>query len=85
MVGAALRQHYGFTEHDVEFFTEHADADVEHSDRTLELVIRHAQTPELRRCVKEAVREMTERTIEWSVAVGELCLAGSAGVMASPA
>jgi pyrroloquinoline-quinone synthase len=85
MVGAALRQHYGFTEHDIEFFTEHAGADVEHSDRTLALVIRHARTPEQRRRVKAAVREMTEQTIEWSVAVGELCLAGSEGVAASPA
>jgi hypothetical protein len=30
------------------------------------------------------VREMTERTIEWSVAVGELCLAGSERVTALP-
>jgi len=85
MVGAALREHYGFTDQDVEFFTEHAEADVEHSDRTLDLVIRHARTPEQRERVKAAVREMTEQTIEWSVAVGELCLAGSAGVEASGA
>lgn len=75
MVGAALRQHYGFGERDIEFFTAHCEMDIEHSEKTLGLVIRHADTPELRERVKAAVKEMTERTIEWSVAVSELCLA----------
>lgn len=75
MVGAALRSHYGMAEKDIEFFTAHCEMDIEHSQRTLDLVIKHATTPELREKVKRAVREMTERTIEWSVAVSELCLA----------
>jgi pyrroloquinoline-quinone synthase len=75
MLAHALRHHYGFAEHEIEFFTEHADADIEHSQNTLELVLRHARTAELRERVKRAVREMTEKTIEWSVAVSDLCLA----------
>ncbi|MEA2627353.1 MAG: pyrroloquinoline-quinone synthase [Candidatus Binatota bacterium] len=75
MVGAALKQHYGFGDRDVEFFTAHCELDIEHSEKTLSFVVRHASTPELRERVKQTVREMTEQTIEWSVAVGELCLA----------
>jgi pyrroloquinoline-quinone synthase len=75
MVGAALKQHYAFGDRDVEFFTAHCELDIEHSEKTLSFVVRHASTPELRERVKRTVREMTERTIEWSVAVGELCLA----------
>jgi pyrroloquinoline-quinone synthase len=75
MVGAALRHHYKMSDQDIEFFTAHCEMDIEHSQKTLDLVIQHAITPELRERVKRSVREMTEKTIEWSVAVGELCLA----------
>lgn len=75
MVGAALRQHYGMAEKEIEFFTAHCEMDIEHSQKTLDLVVKHATTPEARERVKRAVREMTEKTIEWSVAVSELCLA----------
>jgi pyrroloquinoline-quinone synthase len=78
MVGQALREHYKFSDRDVEFFTAHSEMDIEHSDRTLALVIRHATTEDMRERVRRAVRGMTEQTIEWSVTVGELCLEGEA-------
>ncbi|MGH7819305.1 MAG: TenA family transcriptional regulator [Candidatus Binatia bacterium] len=74
MLAWALRNHYKFGEPEIEFFTEHAEADVDHSAKTLALVIRHADTPEARERVKHAVREMTEKTIEWSVAVSDICM-----------
>jgi pyrroloquinoline-quinone synthase len=75
MVGEALRYHYKMSDRDIEFFTAHCEMDVDHSAKTLALVVKHASTPEVRERVKHAVREMTEKTIEWSVAVGELVLA----------
>ena len=75
MVGEALLHHYGLGKKDVEFFTAHCEMDIQHSQKTLDLVIKHANTPERREKVKQAVRDMTEKTVEWSVAVGELCLA----------
>ena len=74
MISAALRQHYGFREDEIEFFTAHGEMDVDHSARTLELVLRFADTPALRDGVRHAVREMTEKTLEWSVAVSDLCM-----------
>ncbi|MGH7820580.1 MAG: hypothetical protein ACREQ9_12465, partial [Candidatus Binatia bacterium] len=73
------------TEKDIEFFTAHCEMDIEHSQKTLDLVVKHARTPELRERVKRAVREMTEQTIEWSVAVSELCLAEPLGTERSVA
>ena len=75
LVGAALKQHYGMNAKDVEFFTAHCEMDVDHSQKTLDLVLAHATTPELRARVKQAVRDMTEKTIEWSIAVSDLCMA----------
>jgi pyrroloquinoline-quinone synthase len=75
MVGEALKHHYAMSPKDIEFFTAHSEMDVDHSQKTLELVVRHARTPELRERVKHAVREMTEKTIEWSVAVSDLVMA----------
>jgi pyrroloquinoline-quinone synthase len=75
MLAWALRNHYRFAEHEIEFFTEHAEVDVDHSQKTLELVLKHANTPALRERVRRAVREMTEKTLEWSVTVSEICLA----------
>jgi pyrroloquinoline quinone (PQQ) biosynthesis protein C len=74
MLSYALRHHYGFREDEIEFFTAHGEMDVDHSAKTLALVLRFANTPELREGVRRAVREMTEKTIEWSVAVSEICM-----------
>jgi pyrroloquinoline-quinone synthase len=45
----AFEKHYGFkrTAREIEFFTEHDAADVEHSRRQIELCARHLGTPEL--------------------------------------
>ena len=75
MVGEALKHHYEMSPKDIEFFTAHCEMDVDHSQKTLALVVEHADTPELRARVKRAVREMTEKTIEWSVAVSDLVMA----------
>ena len=75
MVGEALHHHYGFGAKDIEFFTAHCEMDIEHSRKTLDLVLKHASTPKQKERVKEAVRDMTEKTIDWSVAVSEICLA----------
>jgi pyrroloquinoline-quinone synthase len=74
MVGEALKHHYGMSPKEIEFFTAHCEMDVDHSAKTLALVLKHATTPELRDRVKRAVREMTEKTIEWSVAVSDLVM-----------
>jgi len=75
MVGEALKHHYKMTPKDIEFFTAHCEMDVDHSAKTLALVVKHATTDEIRARVKRAVKEMTEKTIEWSVAVSDLVMA----------
>ena len=75
MVGEALKHHYKMTPKDIEFFTAHCEMDVDHSAKTLALVVKHATTPEIRERVKRAVKEMTAKTIEWSVAVSDLVMA----------
>jgi hypothetical protein len=44
----AFEKHYGFKRnaHEIEFFTEHASADVEHSRRQSDLSARYLDTPE---------------------------------------
>ncbi len=78
MVGEALRHHYGMAPGEIEFFTAHCEMDIDHSEKTLALVVKHAESAELRERVKGAVREMTEKTIEWSVAVSDLVMAQAA-------
>ena len=43
----ALRETYGFSEHELEFWWEHAEADVEHGDRAFQMLERHCTTPEM--------------------------------------
>lgn len=78
ILSAALRQHYRFSEPEIEFFTAHGEMDVDHSAKTLALVLRFADTAALRDEVRKAVREMTEKTIEWSVAVSDVCMSPAA-------
>tara|TARA_B100000686_G_scaffold72433_1_gene78188 strand:+ start:731 stop:1423 length:693 start_codon:yes stop_codon:yes gene_type:complete len=40
----ALRETYKFSEHDLEFFWLHAEADVEHGGRAFEMLVRHCQS-----------------------------------------
>ena len=85
MLAWALRNHYRFAEHEIEFFTEHAEADVDHSAKTLALILKYADTPEKQERVKQAVRDMAEKTIEWSVAVSDICLSEEAHARAERA
>ena len=84
MVGEALKHHYAMGPKDIEFFTAHCEMDVDHSEKTLALVVKHAHSEPQRERVKHAVREMTEKTIEWSVAVSDLVMAQSAAPDTSP-
>ncbi len=43
----ALREKYKFTEHEIEHFWVHAEADVEHSNSAFDVLERHCTTPEL--------------------------------------
>ena len=58
----AFQKHYGFAADDpaIGFFVEHAEADLEHSGRQLDLCVKYLDTPELRRRAlavsEEAVR-----------------------------
>ena len=41
-----LRTHYGFSDHEVEFFAIHIEADEVHGERGYQIVERHCGTPE---------------------------------------
>jgi pyrroloquinoline-quinone synthase len=55
-----LKEHYGFTDHEVEFFAIHIEADEVHGERGYEIVERHCPTPELQAEAIDRVREATE-------------------------
>ena len=55
-----LKQHYGFTDHEVEFFAIHIEADEVHGERGYQIVERHSATPERRAEALDRVREATE-------------------------
>ena len=47
-----LRESYGFTEDEIEFFDLHITSDVVHGERGYQIVLDHADTPELQqRCL----------------------------------
>src|SRR5581483_1726272 len=49
----ALREKYGFTDEEIEFFDLHIVSDEIHGERGYKIVLDHANTPELqRRCLK---------------------------------
>lgn len=55
----ALCKHYGYKPGapDIEFFTEHAVADIDHSERQLALTAKHVNTPELHKRALEVAEE----------------------------
>jgi pyrroloquinoline-quinone synthase len=55
-----LRTHYGFNDHEVEFFAIHIDADEVHGERGYQIVERHCDTPARQAQALEAVREATD-------------------------
>ena len=63
-----LKTHYGFTDHEVEFFAIHIEADEVHGERGYEIVEKYADTPEKRAAAVQAVREATE--MRWQYMTG---------------
>jgi pyrroloquinoline-quinone synthase len=55
-----LRTHYGFNDHEVEFFAIHIEADEVHGERGYQIVERHCDTPARQAEAVEAVREATD-------------------------
>jgi len=58
----AFEKHYGFkrTAPEIEFFTEHDAADLEHSRRQIELCGRHLGTPELEARAEQVAEEICQ-------------------------
>src|SRR5213076_887643 len=54
-----LKTHYGFTDHEVEFFAIHIEADEVHGERGYQIVELHSDTPERRAQALEQVRQAT--------------------------
>ena len=63
-----LQTHYGFADHEVEFFAIHIEADEVHGERGYQIVEQHASTPERQTEAAEAVREATE--MRWQYMTG---------------
>jgi pyrroloquinoline-quinone synthase len=63
-----LKTHYGFGDHEVEFFAVHIEADEVHGERGYELVERYATTPEARVRAVESVRQAAE--MRWQYMTG---------------
>jgi pyrroloquinoline-quinone synthase len=55
-----LRAHYGFTDHEVEFFAIHIDADEVHGERGYQIVERHCPGPDRQADAVDTVRQATE-------------------------
>ena len=55
-----LKTHYGFTDHEVEFFAIHIEADEVHGERGYQIVEGHCTTPERQAEAAEQVRQATE-------------------------
>ena len=64
----ALRTHYGFAEHEIEYFTVHIETDEVHGERGYQIVERHSDTAEKQAEAAEAVREATE--MRWQYMTG---------------
>lgn len=62
MLGEAFRSKYGVALEDLEYFFMHVDADEEHTQRGVELVVAYADTPELQDRCRAAVREFMDAT-----------------------
>ncbi|MEE2661802.1 MAG: iron-containing redox enzyme family protein [Pseudomonadota bacterium] len=65
----ALTEHYGFdtTSSEIAFFVEHSTADVKHGNILLDLVDKHAQTPELQaKCLKLAEQTCKLRWVSFN-------------------
>ena len=63
-----LKTHYGFNDHEVEFFAIHIEADMVHGERGYQIVEHHSTTPERKAEALEAVRQATE--MRWQYMTG---------------
>jgi len=63
-----LKSRYGFTDHEVEFFAVHIEADEVHGERGYQIVEKYCPTPEMQARALEAVREATE--MRWQYMTG---------------
>ncbi len=54
---AALKKNYGIADDDLTFWTMHITTDIEHGDEGIEMVSRHAVTPQARKLVYDATVE----------------------------
>jgi pyrroloquinoline-quinone synthase len=63
-----LKTHYGFSDHEVEFFAVHIVADEVHGERGYQIVERHCPTPERQAEAIEQVRQATE--MRWQYMTG---------------
>jgi len=60
-----FRKHYGMSNDDVEFWTEHGTLDQEHTDMGLDIVDRYASTPLLQKRARESASITLELWIRW--------------------
>ncbi len=63
-----LKTHYGFSDHEVEFFAIHIEADEVHGERGYQIVERHSTTPEKQDEAALQVRQATE--MRWQYMTG---------------
>jgi pyrroloquinoline-quinone synthase len=63
-----LKTHYGFTDHEVEFFAIHIEADEVHGERGYQIVERHSTTHEKQDEAADQVRQATE--MRWQYMTG---------------
>jgi pyrroloquinoline-quinone synthase len=64
-----LLEKYGFTEDEAEFFELHITSDEVHGERGYEIVLRHADTPELQELCLEAVRDAADMRFSYTKAL----------------
>lgn len=64
-----LLEKYGFTEDEVEFFSMHISADEVHGERGYEIVLNHANTPELQQQCLEAARDAADMRFSYTKAL----------------
>jgi pyrroloquinoline-quinone synthase len=69
-----LKTHYGFSDHEVEFFAIHIEADEVHGERGYQIVERHCATPERQAEALEQVRQATEMRWQYMTGVYRACV-----------
>jgi pyrroloquinoline-quinone synthase len=71
-----FRDKHGLPEDAIEFWTTHAEDDIEHGRRSLEIVLKYADTPSLQAGVLECVRKSMERLMLFHHGIGRGYSAG---------